>query len=63
MPVEGLRKRPEPLDTLGTIHLRRNQPLDAVAAFSKAVAMAPDRPLYREHLQQARAAVGGKTGG
>ena len=61
--VEGLRKRPEPLDTLGTIHLRRNQPVDAVAAFSKAVAMAPDRALYRQHLEQARAAANGKAGG
>jgi len=55
--VDQLRNRPEPHDTLGWIYLKNNQSVEAIAEFSKAVDLAPQHKLYRDHLQQAKTAL------
>jgi len=37
-------------DTLGWIYYKKNQPADAVAAFTKAARLAPSKALYQFHL-------------
>src|SRR6185369_18035063 len=49
--VEYLRSRPEPQDTLGWIHLKANRPIEALAAFEKALSLAPQNTTYREHAE------------
>jgi tetratricopeptide (TPR) repeat protein len=58
--VEYLRSRPEPQDTLGWIHLKANRPIEALAAFEKALSLAPQNTTYREHAEAARAALAAK---
>jgi Tfp pilus assembly protein PilF len=55
--AETLRGRPEPQDTLGWVHLKRNNRVDALAAFERALSLAPDNRLYQEHKAAASAAV------
>jgi Tfp pilus assembly protein PilF len=58
--VEYLRSRPEPQDTIGWIHLKANRPIDALAAFEKALSLAPQNATYREHADAAKAALAAK---
>jgi len=58
--VEHLRSRPEPQDTLGWIHLKANRPIEALAAFEKALSLAPQNTTYREHADAAKAALAAK---
>ena len=53
--MERLRNRPEPHDTLGWVYLKNNQPVDAIAEFTKALDLAPQSKTYREHLEMAKA--------
>jgi Flp pilus assembly protein TadD len=55
--VEEMRNRPEPHDTLGWIYLKNNQPVEALAEFSRAADLAPRNTLYRDHVQQAKTAL------
>ena len=55
--VERLRNRPEPHDTLGWVYLKNNQPVDAIAEFTKALDLAPQSKVYR------RASGQGEGGG
>jgi tetratricopeptide (TPR) repeat protein len=56
--TDAIRERPEPHDTLGWIYLRRNQPVEALAAFERALDLAPQNRLYQEHRQAAKTALG-----
>jgi cellulose synthase operon protein C len=53
--TEEMRERPEAQDTLGYIYLQKDLPVHALPAFERAVQLAPQNPLYRQHLQQAQA--------
>ena len=53
--TEEMRDRPEAQDTLGYIYLQKDLPVHALPAFERAVQMAPQNALYRQHLQQAQA--------
>jgi Tfp pilus assembly protein PilF len=55
--VEVLRGRPEPSDTLGVVLLKLNRPTEALAAFEKAVTLAPHNQVYQEHRATAKAAL------
>jgi tetratricopeptide (TPR) repeat protein len=55
--TDSLRARPEPLDTLGWVRLKLNQPTEALAAFEKALSVAPGNATYQEHARLARAVV------
>jgi Tfp pilus assembly protein PilF len=56
--AEELRMRPEAHDTLGWVYLKKNQPIDALAAFEKAAALAPQNRVYQEHRAAAKTALG-----
>ena len=43
-------KRPEAEDTLGWVYYRKGLAQHAIAAFERAVAKAPDNPVYQYHL-------------
>jgi len=53
-----LRNRPEPADTAGWVHYRKNEFEQAATKFSEAVKRAPDRAIYHYHLALARAKEG-----
>ncbi len=57
--VDVLRGRPEPHDTLGWVYLKKNQPVDALAAFEMALAVAPQSRVYQEHRAAAKAMIAG----
>ena len=56
--VDTLRDRPEPADTLGWIYLKTNNPIDARASFQKALDLSPQTPIYQQHLDEAKKALG-----
>jgi tetratricopeptide (TPR) repeat protein len=46
----ALHDRPEAEDTLGWVYLKRGEPRSAIAAFERAIAFAPQKPIYQYHL-------------
>ncbi|MFQ5416930.1 MAG: tetratricopeptide repeat protein [Myxococcota bacterium] len=56
--AQRLDPSPDILDTLGFVHLKRNDGPAAVAAFEKAYAARPDSPYLRMHLGMALAVAG-----
>jgi tetratricopeptide (TPR) repeat protein len=52
---DEMPQSPEVNDTLGWVHLRRHEPLDALAPLRAAVAARPDNATYRSHLDLANA--------
>src|SRR5262249_11091845 len=58
--VETLRMRPEPQDTLGWIELKSNRPVEALAAFERALSLAPQNLVDKDHAAAARKIVNGK---
>jgi tetratricopeptide (TPR) repeat protein len=58
--VDELRSRPEAHDTLGWVYLKLNQPRDALAAFHRALDLAPQTRVYQEHLNAAKEALGSR---
>ncbi len=56
--IELLPEAPHLLDSLGTVRLARGEPRDAVAAYRRAVAIAPDHAVYRFNLSVALARAG-----
>ena len=58
--VETLRMRPEPQDTIGWIELKSNRPVEALAAFERALSLAPQNSVYKDHAAAARKIVNGK---
>lgn len=56
--LELLPEAPHLLDTLGTVRLARDEPKDAIAAYRRAIAAAPDRAVYRFNLSIALARDG-----
>ncbi len=59
--ADRLKKRPEPLDTLGLIYLRSGDHARAEELFRASLRMAPDNETYRSHLTAARSANAGST--
>jgi tetratricopeptide (TPR) repeat protein len=55
---EEMRQRPEAEDTLGWVYYRKGLAAHAVAAFDRAVAKAPDNPVYHYHLGLAQLKAG-----
>ena len=55
--VESLRGRPEPSDTLGVVLLKLNRPTEALAAFEKAITLAPQNRAYQEHRATAKSMI------
>ena len=47
---ETVPNDPVVLDTLGWVRYKKNQPADAVAAFTKAARLAPQKAMYQFHL-------------
>jgi tetratricopeptide (TPR) repeat protein len=56
-------KRPEAEDTLGWVYYRKGLAQHAIAAFERAVAKAPDNPVYQYHLGLAQLKDGNDTQG
>lgn len=56
--ADEMRSRPEPHDTLGWIRLKMKQPVEALASFELATALAPQNRVYQDHVAAARAALG-----
>jgi len=48
-------------DTIGWIHLKRNLPDDAIAAFREVIQAAPSNPIFHYHLGMAFSQKGDKT--
>ncbi len=61
---EAVRLDPQPaiLDTLGYVHLKREEPKRAAAVFERALAAQPDAPSTRYHLGVALARLGDAEG-
>jgi tetratricopeptide (TPR) repeat protein len=53
-----MRRRPEAEDTLGWVYYKKGLAEHAVAAFERAIATAPDNPVYQYHLGLAQAKAG-----
>jgi tetratricopeptide (TPR) repeat protein len=58
--TDELRNRAEPHDTLGWIYLKMSQPVEARAAFQRALDLAPQSHVYQEHLNAAKEALGAR---
>jgi Flp pilus assembly protein TadD len=56
--LELLPDAPHLLDSLGTVRLARDEPLDAIAAYRRAVALEPNHAVYRFNLSVALARHG-----
>lgn len=57
---QALRRRPEAEDTIGWIYLKKELPVDAIAAFERARDRAPSNALYHYHLGLAYMKTGDK---
>lgn len=53
-----MRQRPEPEDTLGWIYYLKGLHGHAIPAFERALARAPDNPVYHYHLGLAQLKAG-----
>jgi Tfp pilus assembly protein PilF len=58
--TDEMRNRAEPHDTLGWIYLKMSQPVEALAAFERALSLAPQSRVYQGHAATARAALGSR---
>jgi len=54
----ALRSRPEAIDTLGWVYLKRGESRSAIEAFERAIAQAPNKSTYHYHLGLAHAQIG-----